>query len=219
MRTLYIHPDNFPEGILPIMAADPRLVPYFDLPFQHGSERILKKMNRRGSAEAYLELIGRIRGLLPDAAIRSTFLVGFPGETDEDFTLLRAFQDAARLDWVGSFAYSREEGTAAYGMAARVPKKTVAARRRELEEAQGAITASSSDASSGASSRCWSKKEWRQLSTSAAPGDLEDFRSEGRETRRPRWTASRCSAEASSQARSSEPASSRCTASTSTRRQ
>jgi ribosomal protein S12 methylthiotransferase len=140
VRTLYIHPDNFPEGILPVMAADSRMVPYLDLPFQHASERVLDAMNRRGSAEKYLELIARIRSSLPDAAIRSTFLLGFPGETDEDFEALRDFQERARLDWLGSFAYSREEGTAAYGMSARVPKKTVAARRKAVEEAQERIT-------------------------------------------------------------------------------
>jgi ribosomal protein S12 methylthiotransferase len=122
------------------MAADPRLVPYFDLPFQHASARILKAMNRRGTGEGYLKLIARIRAELPDAAIRSTFLIGFPGETEEDFAALRDFQEKARLDWVGSFAYSREEGTAAYDMPARVPKKTVAARRSALEEAQERIT-------------------------------------------------------------------------------
>ncbi len=140
VRTLYIHPDNFPERALDVIAADPRLLPYFDLPFQHASARILKAMNRRGSAQGYLDLITRIRGVLPDAAIRSTFLVGFPGETDADFAELRDFQERARLDWVGSFAYSREEGTAAYDMGARVPKKTVAARRAALEEAQERVT-------------------------------------------------------------------------------
>jgi ribosomal protein S12 methylthiotransferase len=140
VRTLYIHPDNFPEAMLEAMADDPRLLPYFDLPFQHGSTRILKAMNRRGSPEAYLELVARIRSALPDAAIRSTFLLGFPGEGEEDFAQLREFQERARLDWVGSFAYSREEGTAAYGLRGRVPAKAVAARRAALEEAQERIT-------------------------------------------------------------------------------
>lgn len=140
VRTLYVHPDNFPELILPVMAGDPRLVPYLDLPFQAASESLLKAMNRRGSEEKYLSLIARIRAALPDAAIRSTFLLGFPGETEEDFAALRDFQERARLDWLGSFAYSREEGTSAYDMPSRVPKKTVAARRREIEEAQERIT-------------------------------------------------------------------------------
>jgi ribosomal protein S12 methylthiotransferase len=140
VRTLYIHPDNFPDRILPVMASDPRLVPYLDLPFQHGSAPILNAMNRNGSSEKYLELIERIRTALPDAAIRSTFLIGFPGETEADFAVLRDFQERARLDWLGSFAYSREEGTAAYDMRKRPPKKTVAARRKAIEEAQERIT-------------------------------------------------------------------------------
>jgi ribosomal protein S12 methylthiotransferase len=140
LRTLYIHPDRFPEGILPLMASDPRLLPYFDLPFQHASPRVLKAMNREGSGEAYLGLVSRIREALPDAAIRSTFLLGFPGEDEDDFRALRSFQEAARLDWVGSFAYSREEGTAAYAMRGRPAKRAVAARRAAIEEAQERIT-------------------------------------------------------------------------------
>ena len=140
VRTLYIHPDNFPAGILPLMAADERLLPYFDLPFQHASARILKAMNRRGSAEVYLELLDRVRSALPDAVIRSTFLLGFPGETDEDFAALRDFQEKARLDWLGAFAYSREEGTAAYALRPAVSRKVVAERKRAVEEAQERIT-------------------------------------------------------------------------------
>ncbi|HOX48157.1 MAG TPA: 30S ribosomal protein S12 methylthiotransferase RimO [Spirochaetia bacterium] len=140
VRTLYIHPDNFPYAILPIIKADPRLLPYFDLPFQHASAPVLRAMNRKGSPEAYLRLLSRIREALPDAVIRSTFLLGFPGETDEDFAALRGFQEAARIDWLGAFAYSREEGTAAYAMKGRVPKKTVAERKKAVEEAQERIT-------------------------------------------------------------------------------
>jgi len=140
VRTLYIHPDHFPEGILPVMASDSRLLPYFDLPFQAASGPLLKAMNRKGGADAYLALIGRVRAALPDAAMRSTFLLGFPGETEADFLALRSFQEEARLDWVGSFAYSREEGTAAYAMRGKVPKKTVADRRSAVEEAQERIT-------------------------------------------------------------------------------
>ncbi|MBL8968771.1 MAG: MiaB/RimO family radical SAM methylthiotransferase, partial [Spirochaetaceae bacterium] len=141
VRTLYIHPDNFPRGVLPLMKADPRLLPYFDLPFQHASPRILRAMNRRGSAEAYLELLAEIRESLPDAVLRSTFLLGFPGEDDGDFAVLRGFQESARLDWLGAFAYSREEGTAAFAMKGRVPRKTVEERKRQVEEAQVRITA------------------------------------------------------------------------------
>ena len=140
VRTLYIHPDNFPEGILPVIKASSRLLPYFDLPFQHASEPILRAMNRRGSADAYLGLIREIRSALPDSVIRSTFLVGFPGETEEDFAVLRDFQEEAELDWLGAFTYSREEGTPAYGMKGRVAKKAADARKKAIEEAQERIT-------------------------------------------------------------------------------
>jgi len=140
VRTLYIHPDNFPERLIETVASDERLLPYFDLPFQAASESLLKSMNRRGSEEKYLELVARIRSELPDAAIRSTFLLGFPGETEEDFAALRDFQERAKLDWVGTFAYSREENTAAYAMRPRIAKKIAEARRREVEEAQERIT-------------------------------------------------------------------------------
>ena len=140
LRVMYIHPDNFPRAILPVMARDPRILPYFDIPFQHASPGLLRKMNRRGGAEAYLGLIGEIRESLPDAMLRSTFLLGFPGESDEDYAILRDFQERARLDWLGSFAYSREDGTAAASMKGRVPKKIVEERRRGIEEAQERIT-------------------------------------------------------------------------------
>jgi ribosomal protein S12 methylthiotransferase len=140
VRILYLHPDNFPEELLDSMAADERILPYFDLPFQHASARILRAMNRRGNAEAYLDLLARIRSVFPEAAIRSTFLIGFPGESEEDFGELRQFQEAAKLDWLGSFAYSREEGTAAYSLKGRVPASLVSARRKAVEEAQERIT-------------------------------------------------------------------------------
>jgi ribosomal protein S12 methylthiotransferase len=141
VRLLYIHPDHFPEEILELQAADPRLLPYFDLPFQHASPNVLSRMGRRGSSETYLALIRRIRARLPDAVLRSTFLVGFPGETEEDFHRLLEFQQAAELDWVGVFAYSREEGTPAYGFRGRVSRRLAQSRKAQVEQAQVPITA------------------------------------------------------------------------------
>jgi ribosomal protein S12 methylthiotransferase len=140
IRLLYIHPDNFPLSILDLCRQDPRILPYFDIPFQHASVPILRSMNRRGNSETYLELIRTIRAALPDATLRSTFLVGFPGETDLDFQALADFQGRAQLDWLGIFTYSREEGTPAYSLKGRVAKKIAEERKRWLEDAQVPIT-------------------------------------------------------------------------------
>jgi ribosomal protein S12 methylthiotransferase len=140
VRLLYIHPDHFPLQILDIMERDPRFLPYFDIPFQHASAKILAAMNRKGTAEKYLNLLETIRGRLPQAVIRSTFLLGFPGETEEDFAALLDFQEKAALDWLGCFTYSREEGTAAFSMKGRVPAKTAMSRKQAIEERQIPIT-------------------------------------------------------------------------------
>jgi ribosomal protein S12 methylthiotransferase len=151
VRLLYLHPDRLlpeeggasglMEDLIQIMRGDPRILPYFDLPFQHASASVLRAMGRRGNRRAYLRVIERIRESFPRAVIRSTFLVGFPGETDGDFAELLDFQQEAKIDWLGVFVYSREEGTAAYNMKPRVAKKTAAARKAALEEAQVPITA------------------------------------------------------------------------------
>ncbi len=141
LRLLYIHPDMFPLPLLDIMKHDPRVLPYFDLPFQHASPAVLKAMGRRGSGETYLRLIDSIRARCGGAVIRSTFLVGFPGETGEDFQQLLDFQRSAELNWAGMFVYSVEEGTPAAAFKGRVKKETARLRQARLEETQQAISA------------------------------------------------------------------------------
>ena len=147
VRLLYIHPDHFPLKILDLMERDKRFLPYFDIPFQHSSTNILTAMNRNHESspreipsQRYLALLKTIRAKLPNAVIRSTFLLGFPGETEEDFDVLLDFQQKAGLDWLGCFAYSREEGTAAYAMKKRVTSKTAVMRKQTIEERQIPIT-------------------------------------------------------------------------------
>jgi ribosomal protein S12 methylthiotransferase len=140
VRLLYIHPDHFPTGILDLQRQDPRFLPYYDIPFQHASPKILRAMGRRGDAARNLALLSEIRERVPDAVIRSTFLTGFPGETDEDFDHLLSFQEEARLDWMGVFTYSREEDTPAYRMGPRVTKAVAEKRKQELERRQVGIT-------------------------------------------------------------------------------
>jgi ribosomal protein S12 methylthiotransferase len=140
IRLLYIHPDHFPLSVLDICKNDPRILPYFDIPFQHGSAKILHMMNRKGTPEIYLNLIETIRANLPDAVIRSTFLTGFPGETEDDFNQLLDFQEKAQLDWLGVFTYSREDDTPAYEMKGRVAKPLAAKRKSIIEERQISIS-------------------------------------------------------------------------------
>ena len=147
VRLLYIHPDHFPLDILPIMTADSRFLPYFDIPFQSGSDPIIRAMNRCGSAETYLKLIENIRAAFRtaespygEAVIRTTFLTGFPGETQADFERTAAFLQAARSLWSGAFAYSREEGTKAADMKKQVPAKIAEQRKTALNELQLKIT-------------------------------------------------------------------------------
>jgi ribosomal protein S12 methylthiotransferase len=140
VRLLYIHPDHFPCQILDIMEKDNRFLPYFDIPFQHASPKILSAMNRHGNAEHYLALLETIRSRLPHTVIRSTFLLGFPSETEEDFAALLDFQERAKLDWLGCFTYSREEGTSSFSMKGQVPKKTAEMRKQIIEERQIPIT-------------------------------------------------------------------------------
>ncbi|MGA2641784.1 MAG: 30S ribosomal protein S12 methylthiotransferase RimO [Spirochaetia bacterium] len=140
VRLLYIHPDHFPYAILDVMAHDPRFLPYFDLPFQHAAPGVLRAMGRRADPEANLALVARIRELLPGAVIRSTFLLGFPGETERDFEDLLSFQSRARPDWLGCFNYSREEDTPAYTMRGRVAKAVAESRKAQVQLRQGPIT-------------------------------------------------------------------------------
>jgi len=140
VRILYLHPDHFPGEILDIMRDDSRILPYFDIPFQHSSRKILNLMKRTGAGIIYLNLIEKIRKALPDAVLRSTFLTGFPGEDEDDFNDLLDFQREAGLDWLGVFTYSGEDGTEAYNLKERVGKKIAALRKSLLEEHQIPIT-------------------------------------------------------------------------------
>lgn len=148
LRLLYIHPDNFDPALLDLCKSDDRLLPYFDIPFQHASKRVLRKMGRTGDGESYGYLVEMIRKALPDAVIRSTFLVGFPGETRGDFERLAAFQSRVQFDWLGAFTYSREPDTLAFsermlpGLRFRLKKPAVKRRYDRIFEAQQKISSS-----------------------------------------------------------------------------
>ena len=143
VRLLYLYPSDLTDGLIDAMLATG--VPYFDLSLQHVSPPLLRRMRRWGDGDRFLERIRRIRDLEPDAAFRSNFIVGYPGETEDDHDQLLDFVDEAQLDWCGFFAYSPEEGTYAVGLDGEVPSGLVAARLAELREAQDGITAARRD--------------------------------------------------------------------------
>ncbi len=141
LRLLYVHPDNFPAELPELVKRKKKLLPYFDIPFQHASKKLLQAMGRRGDAEKYLGLVEGIRETLPDAIIRTTFLAGFYGEGRDEFESLLDFQQRARFDWAGVFAYSPEEDTAALGYEGkqgyeRPDQKETEARVDELQRRQ-----------------------------------------------------------------------------------
>lgn len=128
VRVSYLQPAEMRDSLLDAMAQTPGVVPYFDLSFQHASGPLLRRMRRFGDAESFLSLIDRVRAVAPSAGIRSNVIVGFPGETTEDVELLTDFLQAARLDVVGVFGYSDEDGTEAAGYDDKVPAEEIAAR-------------------------------------------------------------------------------------------
>lgn len=113
IRLLYCHPDKITDEIISIFSSDIKVVPYIDIPFQHVSARILESMGRKGNSEIYAELIGRIRKAVPSIRIRTTFMTGYPGESELEFRELIDFISAMKLDRIGCFAYSSEDGTRA----------------------------------------------------------------------------------------------------------
>jgi ribosomal protein S12 methylthiotransferase len=134
LRVMYAQPDGITDELLDTMASLPNVVPYLDLPLQHASKPVLRRMRRRGSAADHLALIERIRASMPDVALRTTVILGFPGETRADVSELHRFLEAARFDYVGVFAYSPEEGTSAAQMPEQVPPRTRFARAQRTRD-------------------------------------------------------------------------------------
>ncbi|MFO7760110.1 MAG: 30S ribosomal protein S12 methylthiotransferase RimO [Desulfobia sp.] len=140
IRLLYLYPDKVSDNLLKLMASEERLLPCLDIPFQHVSDRILKKMGRKTRESAAYKLIDRIRGYMPEAGIRSTFMVGFPGETDRDVESIARFLRECRLDNVGIFTFFNEEGCAAGKLPDHNPEEVKRDRYEYLMELQAEIS-------------------------------------------------------------------------------
>jgi len=152
-RLHYVYPYPHVDDVIPLMA-DGKLLPYLDIPFQHASPRILKLMKRPGAVDRTLERIQRWRATCPEITVRSTFIVGFPGETDDEFEQLLDFLDEAQLDRVGAFAYSPVEGASANALPDPVPESVKQERLARFMERQAGISAAKLQAKVGSVQRC-----------------------------------------------------------------
>ena len=139
-RLLYLYPDEITDDLIDLIRDNPRIAPYFDIPFQHSSDSVLKGMLRRGTGESYQALIDKIRAKIPHAILRTTYIVGFPGETDEDFVNLVAFTKKNKFDHMGAFTYSREDGTKAYEYKDQVSEALKKARLGKIMDVQKKIS-------------------------------------------------------------------------------
>lgn len=140
IRILYAYPRRFTDELIDLIAAEPKICNYVDLPLQHVNNDILKRMNRPDTRESIETLLEKIRARIPDVVIRSTFIVGFPGETDEHFQQLKNFLQTQRLDKVGIFTYSREEDTAAYDFPDQISEEVMQERYHDLMSMQSLIS-------------------------------------------------------------------------------
>jgi ribosomal protein S12 methylthiotransferase len=139
IRMLYLYPTTIGDDVLEAMAESEKVCKYIDLPLQHASDAVLKRMKRPGTRASYEKLLDRIRRNVPGVSMRTTFIVGFPGETDADYAELEDFVRTVGFDHVGVFTYSHEEGTSAHGLADDVMTRTKTSRRNRLMKLQRRI--------------------------------------------------------------------------------
>jgi ribosomal protein S12 methylthiotransferase len=141
VRFLYCYPNRVTPQLLETIAAHPRLVKYIDMPLQHASRNVLARMKRGSNGDAFLKMLERIRRTIPGVSIRTSFIVGFPGETEQDFAELCDFVRAAEFDWMGVFAYSDEDKAKSFACDGKVDEKTIGVRRSTLMAIQKKISA------------------------------------------------------------------------------
>jgi ribosomal protein S12 methylthiotransferase len=140
IRFLYCYPNRVDDALIEAVAESPKVCRYFDIPFQHASASVLKRMRRGASGEHFLGLLERIRAAIPDATLRTSIIVGFPGETEADFGELLDFVAAAEFDHLGVFLYSNEESSASFPLPNQVPAREAARRRQKVMALQRKIS-------------------------------------------------------------------------------
>jgi ribosomal protein S12 methylthiotransferase len=140
VRFLYAYPNRVTQKLLDTLAAHPRLAKYMDMPLQHASRNVLARMKRGSHGDVFLKLLERIRATIPGVTIRTSFIAGFPGETEADFEELCGFVKAANLDWMGVFEYSDVDNAESFGLEAKVDAETIAGRRNRLMAIQKKVS-------------------------------------------------------------------------------
>ena len=140
IRLLYLYPTDIEEKLIDVIANEVKIVKYLDIPMQHSEDRILRLMGRRGTRKEYLKKIKEIREAIPGVTLRSTFIVGFPTEREDEFQRLVDFIEEIQFDWIGVFKYSREEGTKAYNLKEQIPESVKEKRYDEIMLRQAVIS-------------------------------------------------------------------------------
>ncbi|MBO4682553.1 MAG: 30S ribosomal protein S12 methylthiotransferase RimO [Bacilli bacterium] len=140
IRLLYLYPDDISDELIDFIAKNPLNYPYFDIPFQQSEDRILKLMNRRGDKKLLKELVNKIRTKIPNCVLRTTVMVGFPSETEEEFSNLLAFMKEIKFDHLGAFAYSQEEDTPSYSYPEQIPEEVKNERLDKVMKTQQRIS-------------------------------------------------------------------------------
>jgi ribosomal protein S12 methylthiotransferase len=141
LRLMYAYPSRVTPRLIEAMASLPNVIPYLDVPLQHGSEAVLRRMKRPSNVDKVLRTIGDLRQAMPDIVLRTSFIAGFPGETEAEFRELLAFAREVRFDHAGCFTYSRQQWTGAFDMAEQVPDEVKAERRDRFMRQQRRIAA------------------------------------------------------------------------------
>jgi ribosomal protein S12 methylthiotransferase len=140
LRFLYAYPNRITGRLLETIAKHDNICKYLDVPLQHASPAVLKRMKRGAGAEIFLKTLEKVRAAVPGIALRTSFIVGFPGESPEDITVLEGFIKEAKFDWLGVFSYSDEEGSGAFSLDSKIPKRTIDARKGRLMKLQQSIS-------------------------------------------------------------------------------
>jgi ribosomal protein S12 methylthiotransferase len=140
IRFLYAYPNKITGKLLETIAASDKICSYMDVPLQHASASVLKRMKRGGGSEIFLRSIEKMRRTIPDLTLRTSFIVGFPGETEQEFEELCGFVRAAQFDWMGAFGYSDQEGADAYGLDKKLSTREIERRRKHVMQIQRQIS-------------------------------------------------------------------------------